>query len=165
MVHSRSSSLGDDYYNYSSYGEEEYDAYDTFPVPPAQTQHAQQRYSQQQYQPQYQPQYQYQQRPTSAGRAGPPAQISVPSFAAFRSHASSIPTASHSAALRRPTIPFKPAHSPRAASFSLAERASPRLADPASRPLSLDSPVPHQPDRLASVITPPLTDAAQRRDR
>lgn len=77
------------------------------------------------------------------------ASIHAPSFAAFRNQVSSIP-------VRNPA--FQPARSPRAASFSLAEKASPRLADPSSRPLSLDSPLPQPPSGLAHVLSPPLTE-------
>ncbi|KAK4540559.1 hypothetical protein LTR36_009089 [Oleoguttula mirabilis] len=84
------------------------------------------------------------------------AQISIPSFSAFRSQASSIPVSSPSAPKRKPA-PFQPLRSPRAASFSLAEKASPRLADPASRPLSLDSPLPPQPTGQDNELSPPLT--------
>ncbi|KAK5137387.1 hypothetical protein LTR08_008965 [Meristemomyces frigidus] len=76
------------------------------------------------------------------------AHISVPSFSAFRSQASSIGSTP-----KRAPLPFKPLRSPRAASFSLAEKASPRLADPALRPLSLDSPLPQQPSGLASELS------------
>ena len=72
--------------------------------------------------------------------------ITVPSFSAFRSQVSSIPISS-SPAKKKP--PFQ-AHSPRAPSLSVAERASPRLADPGTRPLSLDSPV-RQSSGLARV--------------
>ncbi|KAK5120556.1 hypothetical protein LTR85_006212 [Meristemomyces frigidus] len=92
------------------------------------------------------------------------AQISVPSFSAFRSQASSIPVSSPSAPKRKPA-PFQPLRSPRAASFSLAEKASPRLADPASRPLSLDSPLPQQPSGRTNELSPPLTeDGAARQE-
>ena len=46
----------------------------------------------------------------------------------------------------------------RPVSLSLAGQASPRLAEPASRPLSLDSPAPQQPSGLANVLSPPLTE-------
>lgn len=63
----------------------------------------------------------------------------VPSFSAFRSQASSIPLPSPISTQRGPAE-FNAMHSSRAASFSMAEKASPRLADPTLRPLSLDSP-------------------------
>lgn len=85
------------------------------------------------------------------------AQIAIPSFSAFRSQASSIPVLSPSVAKRKPA-PFQPLRSPRAASFSLAEKASPRLADPGLRPLSLDSPLPQQSLGRANELVPPLTD-------
>ena len=69
----------------------------------------------------------------------PLAQITIPSFSAFRSQASSIPISSPS---KRNPLPFRPLRSPRAASFSLAEKASPRLADPTLRPLSLETALP-----------------------
>ena len=70
------------------------------------------------------------------------APISVPSFSAFRK---AVPSA-----VRLPDAAFhtpsQPSPSPRAASFSLAEQSSPRLAEPVLRPQSLDSPLlPHQP--------------------
>lgn len=67
------------------------------------------------------------------------AAINAPSFSAFRSQ---VP----SAAVRRPTnvheAAFQQQKSPRAASFSISEKASPRLADPHWRPYSVDSPLP-----------------------
>ncbi|KAK3672588.1 hypothetical protein LTR78_007639 [Recurvomyces mirabilis] len=91
------------------------------------------------------------------------AHIQVPSF---RSFASSIPVPSPSTTKRKPP-PFALARSPRAASFSLAERASPRLAEPSSRPFSLDSPLPQQPNGLLNQLSPPLTEdfTAQQEDR
>jgi hypothetical protein len=82
------------------------------------------------------------------------AQIHVPSF---RSFASSIPVPSPGTTKRKPA-PFQLARSPRAASFSIAEKASPRLADPTSRPLSLDSPLLPQHNGQANVPSPPLTE-------
>ncbi|KAK0252371.1 hypothetical protein B0A54_10449 [Friedmanniomyces endolithicus] len=80
------------------------------------------------------------------------AQIHIPSF---RSFASSIPVPSPKARERKPA-PFQlSTRSPRAASFSLAERASPRLAEPTSRPLSLDSPLLPQSNGLAGTVSPP----------
>ncbi|KAK3111173.1 hypothetical protein LTR53_013843 [Teratosphaeriaceae sp. CCFEE 6253] len=87
------------------------------------------------------------------------AKIHIPSF---RSFASSIPVPSPSTRKSKPAPFHLPARSPRAASFSLAERASPRLADPSSRPLSLDSPLPQQPDGLATAIPPPSTEQDRR---
>ena len=75
------------------------------------------------------------------------AQITVPSFSAFRSQTSSIPTASPDTA-RRKQLPFQ-AHTPRA--HSLAELPSPRIVDPSVRPLSLDT-GPHPPSGLSKVI-------------
>ncbi|KAF2162350.1 hypothetical protein M409DRAFT_27354 [Zasmidium cellare ATCC 36951] len=60
------------------------------------------------------------------------AQITVPPFSTFRSQ------------VPRPNAAFQHHPSPRAASFSFSEKASPRLADPSVRPLSLDSPLPPQ---------------------
>ncbi|KAF2771654.1 hypothetical protein EJ03DRAFT_325302 [Teratosphaeria nubilosa] len=148
MAHSRASSVADDYYNYGSSSDDDaqgdpfrdersvdhYHEY-TSPVPlPLQASRSQSlqlsahAHQQQQH------------------RKQQPANIAVPSFAAFRS---SIPTPSHSAArLRQPS--FQPAHRARAASVSLV--CSPRLANPAARPYSLDSPLPRQSDTLANPI-------------
>lgn len=72
-----------------------------------------------------------QQSSTSARKpASSLAQITVPAFSTFRSQ------------VPRPNAAFQHHPSPRAASFSLSEKASPRLADPSVRPLSLDSPLP-----------------------
>ena len=66
------------------------------------------------------------------------AAINAPSFSAFRSQVPS--------AVRRPAnvheAAFQQQKSPRAASFSISEKASPRLADPHWRPYSVDSPLP-----------------------
>ena len=82
------------------------------------------------------------------------AQISVPSFSAFRSQASSIPVLSPHGT-RRKHPPF-PAHLPRAHSVSITEQASPRLVDPTSRPLSLDSPRLDPPTGFTTGISPPI---------
>ncbi|KAK5108401.1 hypothetical protein LTR62_008357 [Meristemomyces frigidus] len=91
------------------------------------------------------------------------AHIHVPSF---RSFASSIPVPSPTAIKRKPA-PFGLARSPRAASFSLAETSSPRLAEPSARPFSLDSPLPKQPNGHLNELSPPLTAefTAQHEDR
>lgn len=74
-----------------------------------------------------------QQLSTSARKlASSLAQITVPPFSTFRSQ---VPRPNANAA-------FQHHPSPRAASFSLSEKASPWLADPSVRPLSLDSPLP-----------------------
>ncbi|KAK4508461.1 hypothetical protein PRZ48_002200 [Zasmidium cellare] len=75
-----------------------------------------------------------QQPPSTSARkpASSLAQIAVPPFSTFRSQ------------VPRPNAAFQHHPSPRAASFSLSEKASPRLADPSVRPLSLDSPLPPQ---------------------
>ncbi len=86
------------------------------------------------------------------------AQISVPSFSAFRSQASSIPISSPRGAHRK-QLSFQ-AHTPRA--HSLAELPSPRLVDPSSRPLSTDT-VPQHPTgltKLTNVISPPASEAS-----
>ncbi|KAI7572555.1 hypothetical protein KC317_g654 [Hortaea werneckii] len=90
------------------------------------------------------------------------AHISVPSFRAFQQQASHIPALSPTAptARLRPaqSSSFQPTHSPRPASFSLAEKPSPRLADPETRPLSIASPLPQAPSGLANELSPPLTE-------
>lgn len=83
------------------------------------------------------------------------AAINVPSFSAFRSN---LP----SAVKQPPYAAFHGQPSPRAVSFSLAEKASPRLAEPTSRPLSLDSPVPtqsqhFQPQQPSGLALPSLS--------
>ena len=134
MAHSHSSSLADDYYaQYSPRSSVYSDQQPRTSVSPPPSQPLQVR------------------KQTSL------AHIAVPSFSSFRSQASSIPIASQ----RKPAPLFQPSHSPRSASFSLAEKASPRLADPSSRPLSLDSPLPQQPTGQANIISPPLTEAKQ----
>ncbi|KAK0336167.1 hypothetical protein LTR59_002135 [Friedmanniomyces endolithicus] len=130
MAHSRESSFADAYYASSPTREDVVDDYADHSV----------HYAQQQQQPQA-----LRQQTTLA-------QIHIPSF---RSFASSIPVPSPKARERKPA-PFQlSTRSPRAASFSLAERASPRLAEPTSRPLSLDSPLLPQSNGLAGTISPP----------
>lgn len=90
------------------------------------------------------------------------AHIAVPSFSAFRSQASSIPITSPSGTKRKP-LPLK-AHSP---SISLGDVPSPRLAQPPSRPFSLDSPRFQQSPapvdaRTASLTQTPLARQDQR---
>ena len=72
--------------------------------------------------------------------------ITVPSFSAFRSQASSIPVSSPA----KKKLPFQ-AHSPRAPSLSATEKAAPRLVDPGIRPLSLDSPLRQTASPLSRV--------------
>ena len=86
------------------------------------------------------------------------ANISVPSFSAFRNQVSGIPVSSPSNSVKRKPAPGQSQSSPRVVSFSAAEKASPRLAEPGSRPYSLESPAIQQPSGLASVISPPLTE-------
>ncbi|KAM0722998.1 hypothetical protein Q7P37_001196 [Cladosporium fusiforme] len=134
MARSSTSSFADDYYNYASDALSD-DSYhrkqDSFPLPPTT--------AAQPSQPQH-----------SVKKHTSLAQISVPSFSAFRSQTSGIPiTATRN---RGSLLP-----SPRPTSFSAAEKASPRIAEPASRPLSLDSPLPRHPSGLAYILTPPLT--------
>jgi hypothetical protein len=145
MVRSSTSSLADDYYNYASdvQSDDEYHRQqDSFPLPPR-------------------PQAAQVQSNSHAGvkKQSSLAQITVPSFSAFRSQTSGIPTTAtrkHSSLLP----------SPRPTSFSAVEQASPRLAEPVSRPLSLDSPLPRQPSGLAYILTPPLTEeSVGKRDR
>jgi hypothetical protein len=142
MVRSSTSSLADDYYNYASDAQSD-DSYhrqqDSFPLPPRSQL----------------------QSNSHAGvkKQSSLAQITVPSFSAFRSQTSGIPTTA-----TRQYGSLLP--SPRPNSFSIAEQASPRLAEPVSRPLSLDSPLPRQPSGLAYILTPPLTqESVGKRDR
>ena len=95
------------------------------------------------------------------------ANIAVPSFSAFRNQVSGIPISSPSTAVRRKPAPGQSQASPRVVSFSAAEKGSPRLAEPGSRPYSIESPAIQNPTGLASVISPPLTEdeATPRRDR
>lgn len=133
MAHSRTPSFTDDYYTSSPTREDAHHDYRTY------------AHAHQQAQP-------VRQQPSLSN-------IHIPSF---RSFASSIPVPSPKAPKRKPA-PFQlSARSPRSASFSLAERASPRLADPTSRPLSLDSPLPQQPNGLATAISPRLTEQDDR---
>ena len=141
MAHSRASSLADDYYMQSQRSS----VYSDQQAPSTTSSSLQQ-------QPHH-PQHQQQ----TVRKAASLAQIGVPSFSAFRSQASSIPVP------RKPAAFLQSSLSPRPSSYSLAEQASPRLADPASRPLSLDSPLPQQPTGLASVLSPPLTEASSTR--
>ena len=143
MVRSSTSSLADDYYNYASdaQSDDEYHRQqDSFPLPPR-------------------PQQVQSNSHAGVKKQSSLAQITVPSFSAFRSQTSGIPTTAtrkHSSLLP----------SPRPSSFSAAEQASPRLAEPVSRPLSLDSPLPRHPSGLAYILTPPLTEeSVGKRDR
>lgn len=86
------------------------------------------------------------------------ANIAVPSFSAFRNQVSNIPVSSPSSNVRRKPAPGQSQSSPRVVSFSAAEKASPRLAEPGTRPYSLESPAIQGPTGLASVISPPLTE-------
>jgi hypothetical protein len=145
MVRSSTSSIADDYYNYASDAQSDdsyhrqQDSLDSFPLPPRS-------------QPQSNPL-------PSVKKQSSLAQITVPSFSAFRSQTSGIPATAtrHHGSL----LP-----SPRPTSFSAAEQPSPRLVEPVSRPLSLDSPLPRQPSGLAYILTPPLTEeSVGKRDR
>ncbi|KAK5739815.1 hypothetical protein LTR17_005101 [Elasticomyces elasticus] len=137
MAHSRSPSFADDYYYTSSPTRE-----DSLRDSNGYQIHAQQ-----------------QQHPQAVRQPTPLAQIQIPSFRAF---ASSIPVPSPRSQKRKPA-PFQlSARSPRAASFSLAERASPRLADPTSRPLSLDSPGYQHSSGLAAPNLPSLAEQGDR---
>lgn len=137
MVHSRSSSLADDYYTYTQ--SQRSSLYSEPPHAPSTTSSSSSS---------------QQQQPTR--KQATLAQISVPSFSAFRSQVSSIPAPV--VAQRKVVL-----QSPRAASFSQTEKASPRFADAASRPLSFDSPLPQQPSGLANVLSPPLTEISAER--
>ena len=144
MVRSSTSSLADDYYNYASDAQSD-DSYhrqqDSFPLPPTSTSH-----------PNNNNPHAHLKKHSSL------AHITAPSFSAFRSQTSGIPII---ASRHRSLLP-----SPRPTSSSAAERSSPRLTDLASRPLSLDSPVPRQPNGLAYIFTPPLTqESVGKRDR
>ena len=81
------------------------------------------------------------------------ARIDVPSFSQFRSQLSGIPIASPTTAKRKPLPPQL-----RPVSNSLAEKASPRLAEPTLRPFSLDSPVQQQSNGAGSTSTSPLAE-------
>ena len=141
--HSQSSSLADVDYDYYTYSHSASSSLTNGSVHPPATVLLQDRPSQAQVQ-------QPVRKQTSL------AQISVPSFSAFRSQVSSIPVLSPNGVRRRQ--PTFPAHSPRAHSLSIAEKASPRLVDPATRPLSVDSPTPQQLTGLAGVVLSPLTE-------
>jgi hypothetical protein len=145
MARSSTSSLADDYYNYASDAQSD-DSYhrqqDSFPLPPTSTSTSH---------PNNNPH-------AALKKHSSLAHITAPSFSAFRSQTSGIPII---ASRHQSLLP-----SPRPTSSSAAEHPSPRLADLASRPLSLDSPVPRQPNGLAYIFTPPLTqESVGKRDR
>lgn len=75
------------------------------------------------------------------------AQIQVPSFSAFRSQ---LPVTPSGTRLAHHTA-FEPAR----ASYSRSEKASPRLADPPTRPVSVDSPQLLQPHQFGTGTVPP----------
>lgn len=143
MARSSASSFADDFYNYASDAQSD-DSYhrqqDSFPLPPRSAPNSSHHQS-------------------AVKKQTSLAQIAVPSFSAFRSQTSNIPvTATRN---RNSLLP-----SSRPTSFSAAEQSSPRIADPAARPLSLDSPLPRQPSGLAYILTPPLTtETVVKRDR
>lgn len=103
-------------------------------------------------------QYPHQQRSASPGQRkavpGSLAQIQVPSFSAFRSQLPITP----SGATPRPG--HHTALQPARASFSRSEKASPRLADPAARPVSVDSPQLLQPHQFGGRTLPPAWQSA-----
>lgn len=156
MVHSASSSLADDYYNYTA-GDltpTESSTADAYYLDNTTTTH---HYPQQQQQKLYPVPHEqsHPQPPGHIKKQASLANIAVPSFSAFRSQASSIPISSPGKANRLAGTLLA---SPRPTSFSAAEQPSPRLAEPTSRPLSLDSPLPLQPSGLANELSPPLTE-------
>lgn len=107
---------------------------------------------------QSQQQQQQQQSTTGVRKQTSLANIAVPSFSAFRNQTSNIPVSSPSSSIGRKPVPGQAHSSPRVVSFSAAEKASPRLAEPGSRPYSLESPAIKQNTGLSSVISPPLTE-------
>lgn len=132
-MHSSTSSLADDYYHYS--------ADDLTPTEdPADAYYLPQHERDQPPAPQHQQHYAIPQSQTAVKKQASLAQIAVPSFSAFRSQVSSIPVPRTA---NRHSATFQP---------------SPRLAEPASRPFSVDSPLPQQPSGLAGIHSPPLTE-------
>lgn len=77
------------------------------------------------------------------------AQIQVPSFSAFRSQLPITPSSA------TPKPGQQHGLQPARASFSRSEKASPRLADPAARPLSVDSPQLLQSNQFGGRAIPP----------
>nr|OQO29083.1 hypothetical protein B0A51_03418 [Rachicladosporium sp. CCFEE 5018] len=151
MVHSTSSSLADDYYTYTADDLTPTDsstAADAYYLDDDHQQHDQL--------PQHQtlPLASHRVQPLSAVRKQSSlANITVPSFSAFRSQAASIPTHRHPAAFL---------NSPRPISFSAVEQSSPRLTEPISRPLSLDSELPLYSGGVSGVPSPPDTLGSKR---
>ncbi|OQO05145.1 hypothetical protein B0A48_08165 [Cryoendolithus antarcticus] len=151
MVHSTSSSLADDYYTYTADDLTPTDsstAADAYYLDDDHQQHDQL--------PQHQtlPLASHRVQPLSAVRKQSSlANITVPSFSAFRSQAASIPTHRHPAAFL---------NSPRPISFSAVEQSSPRLTEPISRPLSLDSELPLYSGGVSGVPSPPDTIGSKR---
>ncbi|OQO12325.1 hypothetical protein B0A48_02967 [Cryoendolithus antarcticus] len=151
MVHSTSSSLADDYYTYTADDLTPTDssaAADAYYLDDDDQHHDQL--------PQHQtlPLASHRVQPLSAVRKQTSlANITVPSFSAFRSQAASIPAHRHPAAFL---------HSPRPISFSAVEQPSPRLTEPISRPLSLDSELPLYSGGVSGVPSPPDTLGSKR---
>jgi hypothetical protein len=146
MVYSASSSLADDYYNYTADD-----------LTPTESSTADAYYLQHDDSRDQLPQHSDSLSPEPAHRVERKvslANIAVPSFSAFRSQASSIPAYSPTKTSRH-TGTFLA--SPRPTSSSVAEQPSPRLAEPSSRPYSLGSPLLQQPNGLANVPSPPST--------
>lgn len=83
------------------------------------------------------------------------AQIQVPSFSAFRSQLPNTPSAI------TPRAGHHAAYQPARASFSRSEKASPRLADPTTRPVSVDSPQLLQPNQFAGGVPPSWSRAVE----
>lgn len=77
------------------------------------------------------------------------AQIQVPSFSTFRSQLPVTPSGS------TPRTGHHTAFQPARASFSRSEKASPRLADPTARPVSVDSPQLLQPSQFNASTSSP----------
>ncbi|KAK6443436.1 hypothetical protein LTR95_000263 [Oleoguttula sp. CCFEE 5521] len=151
MVHSTSSSLADDYYTYTAD-----DLTPTDSSTAADAYYLDDHHQQHDQLPQHQtlPVASHRVEPLSAVRKQTSlANITVPSFSAFRSQAASIPTHRHPAAFL---------NSPRPISFSAVEQPSPRLTEPISRPLSLDSELPLYSGGVSGVPSPPDTLGSKR---
>lgn len=159
-VSSHSSSLADAYYDDDDdsddpyhFEDDDFDAHTPTAIGHTHTPSTSSQQHQQQQQHQPAPPLAPQQQ--TARKKASLAAINVPSFSAFRSN---LP----SAVKQPPHAAFHGQPSPRAVSFSLAEKASPRLAEPTSRPLSLDSPVPtqsqhFQPQQPSGLALPSLS--------
>lgn len=161
-VSSHSSSLADAYYDDDDdsddpyhFEDDDFDAHTPTAIGHTHTPSTTSSQQHQQQQQQHQPAPPLAPQQQTARKKASLAAINVPSFSAFRSN---LP----SAVKQPPHAAFHGQPSPRAVSFSLAEKASPRLAEPTSRPLSLDSPVPtqsqhFQPQQPSGLALPSLS--------